>query len=313
MQRLPVCESSTMKGIQQICFKIARSNSPVLITGESGVGKELVAKIIHQWSNRSGKVFVPANVSAYAGSILESELFGHVRGAFTGALRERKGLFRQADKGTLFLDEIGDLQPEVQIKLLRVVEDGIIQPVGSDNLIETNVRIVAATNHNLQEKIAQGKFREDFFYRIGTFNVAIPPLRERLEDIIPLAEYFVELEAEKLEIEVPELSSSVKQFLLGNSWPGNIRQLRSVLGCAIAFVEEGSRLELSHLEFFQKRNGSNACLANGGMKNEVMKLETDMIKKALSDSDGKIVSAAKMLKISRRALDYKIAKYKIHV
>ncbi|MDR3582996.1 MAG: sigma-54 dependent transcriptional regulator [Candidatus Pacebacteria bacterium] len=298
VSRLPVCESPAMKEIERLSAKIARSDVPVLVTGESGVGKELIANLIHQKSNRFSGHFVAANVSAFSSSVLESELFGHVRGSFTGANRDRKGLFVQAHKGTLFLDEIGDISAEIQVKLLRVLEEKIVFPVGSDTARETDVRIVTATNCNLEDKIKKGTFRDDFFYRIGTFRIHIPPLRERLEDIVALAEYFIAQELHKLEFEAVKISKKAKQFLLSCSWRGNVRELKSVVTCALAFVENGI-LDLEHLDFFTEKTALRS-------KKTLEEMDRERIIQALQDSSWVQKMAAISLGITPRTLNYKI-------
>ncbi|MDQ1284466.1 MAG: two-component system, NtrC family, response regulator PilR [Patescibacteria group bacterium] len=322
---LPVCESPQMKEIEQLIGKISRSDAPVLIIGESGTGKELVAKLIHQKSSRREKSFSAANVSAYSSSILESELFGHSRGSFTGALRDRKGLFTQAHGGTLFLDEIGDMGAEIQVKLLRVLEEKVVFPVGSNTDRPADVRIIAATNCDLKKKMQEGTFRHDFFYRIAAMQIYIPSLRERLEDIIPLAEYFISLESEKMEINPPSISRQVKKFLLSCLWAGNVRELRSVVELSLAFVD-GYDLEMEHLEFYSERikqeSVSKEAVSNVGCSDcgktgtnvdqkMLVELEKETILRALEKSHWVQRDAAEELGITPRAMNYRIKKFGI--
>lgn len=324
---LPVCESPQMKEIEKLIGKISRSDAPVLITGESGVGKELIARLIHQKSSRRENSFTAANASAYSSSVLESELFGHSRGSFTGATRDRKGLFVQANGGTLFLDEIGDMGAEIQVKLLRVLEEKVVFPVGSDTGKLADVRIVAATNCDLREKMKNGTFRQDFFYRIAAIQIHIPSLRERLGDIIPLAVYFISLEAEKMGVKPPRISKQVKQFLLSCLWSGNVRELKSVIESSLVFVE-GESLEMEHLDFYVKRmkpdsdgvskeavSTADCCDCDKTCANVDSKtligLEKETVIRALEKAHWVQRDAAEELGITPRAMNYRIKKFGI--
>lgn len=244
-----ICVSKAMQEVKNLALKVAKVESPVLITGESGVGKGLVAKLIYQESSRSSQHMVTASIANFSNSLIESELFGHVKGSFTGAHRDRKGLFVQADKGVLFLDEIGDISAEIQLKLLRALEENTIQAVGSDKVTEVDVKMIFATNADLEKKVSLGTFRKDFFYRINVFPIQIPPLRNRKEDIIPLARYFIGEKCRKFKIEnPPKLSEDAQSYLLSKSWPGNVRQLQSVIESALIKAGDNEEeLKLQHV------------------------------------------------------------------
>jgi len=209
--------------------KVARTDLPILIEGESGTGKELLAKVIHTNSGRADHPFVSVNCGAIVGNLLESELFGHIKGAFTGSVKDRKGKFEAASKGTLFLDEIGEISQESQVKLLRVLESGEIQRVGSDDVIHVTTRVLAATNRNLYQMMSDGNFREDLYYRLSVICVTLPPLRERRDEIPLLIDYFCSEAAEKLGRPPVKLSSRLRHFLMNHTFRGNIRELRNII------------------------------------------------------------------------------------
>lgn len=216
-----------MQEVFRAIGRLSRSHLSVLINGESGTGKELVARALHRHSPRADRPFIAINIAAIPGELLESELFGHERGAFTGALSQRKGRFEQAHGGTLFLDEIGDMPSELQTRLLRVLSDGRFYRVGGHEQIETDVRIVAATNQDLESRVSDGRFREDLFHRLNVIRVHIPPLRARREDIPLLARHFLELSAKELATETKQLLPETQSCMSGLSWPGNVRQLEN--------------------------------------------------------------------------------------
>jgi DNA-binding NtrC family response regulator len=234
----PLGKSPFWGQIEQQLPRIAATDDPVLITGPSGAGKEVVARRVHELSNRSGRPFVPVNCSGLPGSLLDSELFGHRQGAFTGANAARKGLFRSAEGGTLLLDEIGDMPLEMQTKLLRVLQEERIRPVGADEETSINVRILASTNRNLEKQIEEGDFREDLFYRLETFHLAIPPLKDRREDIEWLAGRFISEAAEELAKTVEGISEETLRILNNYPFPGNIRELKNILRRAVAFANQ---------------------------------------------------------------------------
>jgi transcriptional regulator with PAS, ATPase and Fis domain len=225
-----------MPKVQKIVERVAPTDPPVLIKGESGTGKELIARAIHQNSPRKNEAFIPINCGALPENLLESELFGHMKGAFTGAHQNKKGLFEEADGGTLFLDEIGEMTPPTQVKLLRVLQDGEVRRVGSNTGVKTDVRIVAATNQNLHSNIEDGSFREDLYYRLQVIVLHLPPLRERKEEILPIAEHYLKNYSQKFRKPIKGFSKEAQAALHEYSWPGNIRELinaveRSVILC----------------------------------------------------------------------------------
>ncbi len=237
--------SSRMKELFAIIKKVAPTELPVLITGESGTGKELVARAIFKNSHRADKVFIPINCSSIAKDVIESELFGHIKGSFTGALNNRKGIFEEATDGTVFLDEIGDMPIELQAKLLRAVEYGEIRPVGSNRPISVNTRIISATNRNLEEASRNEQFREDLYYRLGVVHIYIPALRERKEDIIPIAEIFLKRFAPSRNL---SFTTAAKEKLLSYNWPGNVRELKNVLIRSILFAK-GDEIDEQYIIF----------------------------------------------------------------
>lgn len=232
--------STAMREVSRRAMGVAPTGSTVLILGESGTGKEVTARGIHKHSPRAVEAFVPVNCSAIPDSLVESELFGHVRGAFTGATEAREGMFAAADKGTIFLDEVGDLPLLAQVKLLRVLQEGEIKPVGSNKTRRVDVRVLAATNVDLREKIAEGTFREDLYYRLNVVSIELPPLRRRREDIPALAQYFLRLYAKKAARVVDSISPEAMAILRSQSWPGNVRQLQNAMEHAIVYCQHGS-------------------------------------------------------------------------
>ncbi|MGB9561294.1 MAG: sigma-54-dependent transcriptional regulator [bacterium] len=242
--------SKAINEIKNLIRRIAPTDSTVLITGESGTGKELVARAIHELSGRSNGRFVSINCGALPENLLESELFGHVKGAFTGAVRNKEGLFKVADGGTFFLDEIAELQPSLQVKLLRALEEKTIIPIGATEPIEVDVRLIAATNANLEELVKKGVFRADLFYRLNVFSIHIPPIRERTEDILPIANNFIRKECVKLGIPIKHLTKEAAEMLERARWEGNVRELENVLERAILLAsgdEIGPELLPKHL------------------------------------------------------------------
>ncbi len=237
-----IAESPQMKRIVRHIESIAPSDVTVLITGESGVGKEVVAKLIHKKSKRKNKPFVAINCGAIPKELLESELFGYVKGAFTGASSNKKGLIEEANGGTLFLDEIGELPIDLQVKLLRVLQENEIRPIGSNKSKEINVRFIAATNKNLEEMVKKGLFRKDLFYRLNVIPIHIPPLRERKEDIVPLAKYFIKKFCLKYNVPEKELTKNAIQQLLNYNWDGNVRELEHMIERAV-IITNGNKID----------------------------------------------------------------------
>jgi transcriptional regulator with GAF, ATPase, and Fis domain len=225
--------------VMKTVARVAPSQATVLITGETGTGKELIARAIHGFSDRAAQHFVAVNCSALAEGVLESELFGHVKGAFTGAATARPGLFREADGGTIFLDEVGDISPALQSRLLRVLQEHEIQPVGADSPVRVDVRVLAATHQSLETLVAQGRFRGDLFYRLNVVTIELPPLRERLQDLPLLVHHFLRALAASHSREPVALDPEAEALLLGYSWPGNVRELQNVLERALVLAAQG--------------------------------------------------------------------------
>jgi DNA-binding NtrC family response regulator len=296
-----VCESLATRRMLETVAVIAPSNVPVLISGESGTGKELVAELIHRWSPRSAGPLVAANCASLPETLIESELFGHSKGAFTGASETRQGFFRSADRGTLFLDEIGELPLALQPKLLRALENGQISPVGSDRIVEVDVRLVAATNRNLEAEVAEGRFRDDLYYRINVVEVALLPLRDRREDIPPLARHF----ASEFAGGPVRLSPQAMACLLVAPWPGNVRELRNAIQRACLLCR-GDVILPEHLPPKIAHAGQHAGAAASEPMGRLSQIERATIVATLEECGGNRTHAAKKLGISRRALIYKL-------
>jgi two-component system response regulator GlrR len=233
-----VARSEKMEKVLEVVFRIANTESTVCIYGESGTGKELIAKAIHLASERKNKPFVGINCAALPETLLESELFGHEKGAFTGAIRSKKGLFVQAQEGTIFLDEIGDMPLSIQAKVLRVLQEREFYPVGSEKSMEVDVRVIVATQKDLEDQVKQGLFREDLFYRIHVIPIHLPPLRERKEDIPLLAKHFLKKFSQQMKKEVKDLTPTAMQRLMLHEWPGNVRELENTIECAMAMTQQ---------------------------------------------------------------------------
>jgi DNA-binding NtrC family response regulator len=295
-----VCESATMRRVVETAAFVAPSAAPVLILGESGSGKEVIASLIHQWSPRAAGPLVAANCAGLPETLIESELFGHTRGAFTGADTSRQGFFRAAHGGTLFLDEIGDLPLHLQPKLLRALESHQITPVGSDKPIEVDARLLAATNRDLAEAVASGRFRDDLYYRINVVELIVPPLRERSDDLLPLASQF----AGEFAGGPVRLSPQATQCLLTYSWPGNVRELRNAIQRACLLCR-GDVILPEHLppKIAAQANATGESAAQPGRLSQV---ERATILATLKECGGNRTHAAKKLGISRRTLIYKL-------
>ena len=307
-------DGESMQRLRATILQVAKTRSTVLILGESGTGKELVARSIHDQSPRHGRRFVAINCAAIPGPLLESELFGHVRGAFTDAVRDKTGLFEDADGGTLFLDEIGELPQPLQAKLLRALQDGEIRRVGDSQPIKVDVRLIAATLRDLADDVAEGRFREDLYYRLNVLPVAIPPLRDRSEDIPQLARFFVERHAVRHNLAAPELPDDVVETLRKQSWPGNVRELENVLERALV-LSDGPAIDLPFLASVIKLEevaGSDPAAVDAlSIKKATRELERTLIAQALVATGGNRTNAAKLLEISHRALLYKMKEYGI--
>jgi DNA-binding NtrC family response regulator len=310
-------ESEPMISLFQLIEKVAGSDSTVLLQGESGTGKELVAKALHDLSPRRTKNFVPVNCAAIPDELLESELFGHVKGSFTGAIATRIGSFEMADKGTLFLDEIGDMKANLQVKLLRVLQDKALEPVGASHSKKVDVRIIAATNHNLDQLVAVKEFREDLYYRLSVIPIILPPLRERRDDIPLLITNFMEKFNRNKQHKVKEIERSCMEALCRYDWPGNVRELKNLLERLIIINESGTitlhdlparyRGITSALPSDQfSLSGKDFCLTT-----VVEEFENRLILQALEKTGGNKKAAAQLLNIKRTTLIEKLKKRKL--
>jgi DNA-binding NtrC family response regulator len=288
-----------MAAVRAMAMDVAPTGATVLITGPSGTGKELVARVVHRFSGRGDKPFVAVHCAALAETVLESELFGHERGAFTGASALRKGRFELADGGTIFLDEIGEIAPAVQVKLLRVIQERQFERVGGGRTLSMDVRVIAATNRDLKEEVAAGRFREDLFYRLNVFPIVLPRLVERRESIVPLARYFINRFAVNMGKETPLLTGEAEKELTEYHWPGNIRELQNVMERAM-IIAHGS-LEARH--FNLEKMGVADSAVEGILKSN----EGDSIRRVLSETKGNRKEAARRLGISLRTLQYRIS------
>lgn len=312
-----VGRSAGMQEVFRLARKAARFDSTVLITGESGTGKELVAQAIHQHGHRSSGPLIPVNCGGIPGNLLESEMFGHVKGAFTGAERNRKGLFQEADGGTIFLDEIGELPPQLQVKLLRVLQEGEIRPVGDSHTHSIDVRVIAATSKNLASEMAAGAFREDLFYRLDVFRIHIPPLRERLEDIPLLLRHFMRISNERLGTQISGIVPGAMQVLISHHWPGNVRELENAVERASVITETGAlRLEDFPLSVIGEegsggRGDRGVQLEGYSIKKARQRIEKQLIAEALRATEGNRTQACRLLEISHPSLLSKIKAYGI--
>lgn len=311
-----ISKNERMRQIFDTIRKVARYKSTILVEGESGTGKELVAKAIHFNSDRADNPFVPVNCGAIPENLLESELFGHTKGSFTNAVRTKKGLFEEADGGTMFLDEIGELPLQLQVKLLRVLQDGEMRRIGDSRPIKIDVRIIAATIKDLDREVREGKFRDDLFYRLNVLPMKIPPLKERKEDIPLLVDHFINKYSRELNKPIEGITPDALNCLMNYSWNGNVRELENVIERAIVLTES-SQLQVENLpaEIQSPREESKLNLLNDelSIKKASRYLEIDLIRKALQKTKGNHTHAAKLLEISHRALLYKIKEYGIDV
>jgi two-component system response regulator AtoC len=302
-----VYQSSVMERLLDMVSRVADTHSPVLITGETGTGKELVARALHSQSARQSRPFVAINCGAIAPGLMESELFGHSRGAFTGALQQKIGLIEEAEGGTLFLDEIGELPLELQPKLLRALQEREIRRIGENHSRKVDVRVLAATARNLREAVAQGCFRDDLFFRLAVVEVHIPPLRERSEDIPLLARHFVKSIAAREGRSVPQINACVLERLGSYAWPGNVRELANFMERAMIF-SRGNDLAIDTLPVEMRRENRDGG-RDFSLRKAAERLEKEYILKALTATQGNRTQAAKLLEVSLRKLQYKISEY----
>jgi len=315
--------SPKMKAIFELIENVAPQTSRVLITGESGTGKELVARAIHEHSARSKNPFITINCGAFPETLLESELFGYMKGAFTGANENRRGLFQAAHGGTLFMDEIGNMSVTMQVKLYRVLQEGKVRPIGSTEESDVDVRVIAATNKNLEEEIAEGRFREDLFYRLSVIPIHVPPLRERREDIPLLAREFLERFAKSMSKKVEGIEPEAMRRLEVYDWPGNVRELENTIERAVA-LESCQRISVESVpdrirNYYQAtvpqaaHNGNGIVLPDGGLNLEdhISKIERSYLLAALERSGGVRTRAADLLKMTYRSFRHYAKKYEV--
>lgn len=306
-----VGNSGRMQDVYNLINMVSGTNATVLIRGESGCGKELIADAIHYSSNRAAKPFIKVNCSALPDSLIESELFGHERGAFTGADQRRKGRFELADGGTLFLDEIGDIPLTTQVKILRILQEQEFERVGGIQTIKTDTRIICATNRNLEKLIEEGKFREDLFYRINVFPVFLPPLRERRNDIPLLADHFIGKYNLRNKTKVKRITTSALNMLMVYSWPGNIRELENLVERA-CILSTDNVIHSYNLPPTLQTADSSGTASKGGMQEVLGRLERQLITEALTSTRGNISKSAKRLEITERMLGTRIEKHGIN-
>jgi len=304
-------ESPKMNQVFEVMTKVIKTESTVLITGETGTGKELVARAIHYNGSRKDGAFVAVNCSALTETLLETELFGHVKGSFTGAIAEKKGLFEIADKGTFFMDEIGDISANVQSKLLRVIQEGVIKKVGGTQDIKIDVRLVAATNRDLTKEVDRGSFRRDLYYRVSVVEIHIPSLRERKEDIPILSEFFLRRFAQKINKDMKDFSPGAAKLLNEYDWPGNVRELENEIERAVILTENPSITP----------DDLSERLRSGGINLKIEEIKTRSLKGVVGTYEQKIIAevlgemhwnktrVAELLGISRQALNKKIERY----
>lgn len=302
--------SHEMQIVYDQIAQVSKSSTSVLIEGETGTGKELVAHAIHYNSPRADRPFIKAHCAALPESVIESELFGHEKGAFTGAVAERKGRFELAHGGSLLLDEIGDVPPSIQIKLLRVLQEREFERVGGTKTIKVDVRVIAATNKDLQALVQQGKFREDLYFRLHVFPIFVPPLRKRKSDIVLLADYFLQKYAQENGKDVRRLSSAVIDMLMSYHWPGNVRELENCIERAV-LVAEGNVVHPYHLPPTLQTAEASGTPVSGDLKALVGAYERDLIRDSLKSTRGNIAASARALGTTARILGYKIKGYQI--
>lgn len=310
--------SDNLKEVFEIVKKVSETDSNILILGDSGTGKELIARAIHYNSKRTARPLIPVNCGAIPENLLESELFGYVKGAFTGAVTSKTGKFEAAQGGTIFLDEIGDMSLKLQVKILRVLQEKKFEPVGSTHSTETDVRVIAATHHDLEEMVAQGRFREDLYYRLNVIPVVIPPLRERISDVPLLIKHFMALYARENKLEQPMLSEVVMDLFMNYKWPGNIRELENTVE-RLVVLKPGAQIDPKDLpEKFSQLNNSSFfktgfSIPDGGisLKNVVEEVENSLIRKALDKTNWNKNKAAHLLRLNRTTLVEKIKKKKL--
>jgi transcriptional regulator with GAF, ATPase, and Fis domain len=315
-----VGESAPISRVAKIIEKVAKTDSSVLVTGESGTGKELIARAIHNLSRRSKNDLVIINCGAIPGNLLESELFGHEKGSFTGAVASHTGRFERADKGTLFLDEIGEMSPVLQVKLLRAIQEQQFEKVGGSKPVKVDVRFISATNKNLKKAIEENEFREDLYYRLNVIPIEVPPLRERKTDIPLLCSFFLQRLSKKFDEPLKFLSKEASEILMEYHWPGNIRELENIME-QVAVMSEDRQITLDDIPDDLKNNSSDSCSSSRmilntiesgiGFNDAVDNYQRSLILEALRKTGWVKAKAAKLLKMNRTTLVEKIKKLEI--
>ncbi len=311
-------KSASMVELMQKVQKVARTKTTVLILGESGTGKELIAKAIHYLSDRAGYPFVTINCAAIPRELLESELFGYEKGAFTGAESRKLGKFELADKGTIFLDEIGEMELSLQAKLLRIIEDGMLERIGGIKPLAVDVRIIAASNRDLSAEVSRGRFREDLFYRLNVFPLSVPPLRERKEDIPLLVEYFLKKFSAELKQPIKSITKEAMELLLSYNWKGNVRELENTIERAL-ILSDGDLIKIEHISLISQDSGPERLfelIPMDGSLEETSRsalriAESERIKRALKETKGNKLRAAELLRVSYKTLLTKIKDYNL--
>jgi transcriptional regulator with PAS, ATPase and Fis domain len=313
-----IATSFAMRDVLARMERLKDSDAPVLLLGESGTGKEVMARALHEESARRDKIFLPINCTAAPRDLVESQLFGHKRGTFTGAINDQRGIIRAAEGGTLFLDEIGDLAPDVQPKLLRFLQGGEIMPLG-ESPRKVNVRVIAATNRDLEQDVREGRFREDLFYRLNTFVIKLPPLRERLEDIPLLASYYFEETCQRNHRQLSGITPEAMGYLTRYQWPGNVRQLRSEIERIVVFAEDGQSVGVQSLSPDILRAAAVPSPLRFQLdfskpvnfKEIMLDAERQLLTEALARHSGNASRAAERLGLRRQTLNYKLRKLHI--
>jgi len=302
--------SGPMRQICEQVSQVARTMTTVLIRGESGTGKELIAHALHYNSLRANKPFVKVSCAALPESLIESELFGYEKGAFTGAQQRKKGRFELAEGGTLFLDEIGDINLATQVKLLRVLQEREYERLGGTETLKTNVRLVTATNKDLEKAIAEGTFREDLYYRMNVFSIFVPPLRERKTDLLLLADHFLESFSRTHSKNIKRISTPAIDMLMSYHWPGNVRELENTLERAV-LVCDGHVIHAHHLPPTLQTAEASGTVTRVSLKDAVAAYEKDLIQDALKTTRGNRAKAARLLNATERIINYQVRKYSI--
>lgn len=303
--------SPEMENILHLLRRVTGTESTVLVQGETGTGKELIARFIHHESNRRDHIFIPVNCGAIPRDLVESEFFGHAKGAFTGAIHDKKGFFEMANGGTIFLDEIGEAPPELQVKLLRVIQESEIMPVGFHQPKKVDVRIIASTNRDLRAEVEAGRFRQDLYFRINVFSLTIPPLRERPKDILPLADYFLKELSRKLNRKTGQFCDEIKQLILSYSWPGNVRELQNEVERLVLLAEPEKSIGAELLSDHIRQKPKSVSRSDRHLKSAIQDLEDEIIRETMKRLQNNKSRTARTLGISRQSLLEKLRRMEL--